>query len=238
MTQGFLWSVLPEGPKVKAQAKSVSQGTLCPRLSSSGASPVGTREPAPLDRGLMNSLGQPSLNLFTEAGLLAARGLRQTLSSCYRCPVPALCLAGLPGAGCGQPRPCHRGVASSELPGKSSGPLRRPWLPALSGTWPLLEEENPPPAQRFLLVQLWSVEGGTSWWPAPQSSRAWTVAGTGASFSTGYLLPSGQPAPGAQHLNHPGFDAAGLLPAFVTWSRFVSLGLFLPSFYVKTGCLP
>lgn len=145
MTQGFLRSVLPEGPKVKAQAKLVSQGTLCPRLSSSGASPVGTGEPAPLERGLMNSLGQPSLNLFTEAGLPVAQGLRQTLSCCYRCPVPDLCLAGLPGAGCSQPWPCHRSVASSELPGRSLGPLRRPWLPALSDAWPLLEEGSPPP---------------------------------------------------------------------------------------------
>lgn len=170
---------------MKAQAKSVSQSMLCPRLSSSGTSPVGTGEPAPLERGLMNSLGQPSLNLFAEAGLLVARGLRQTLSSCYRCPVPALCLAGLPGAGCGQHRPCHRRVASSELPGKSSGPLRCPWLPALSGTWPLLEEENPPPAQPFLLVQLWSLEGGTSWWP--HKPHPWSLRP---------LLPRSPPGPG------------------------------------------
>ena len=37
-TQGFHQPILPEGPKVKAQAKSVSQSTLCPRLSSPGAS--------------------------------------------------------------------------------------------------------------------------------------------------------------------------------------------------------
>ena len=77
LTQGFLRPVLPEGPKVKAQAKSVSQGTLYPRLSSPSALPVGMREPVPLERGLRDSLGQPSLNLFTEAG--PAPGLKLLL---------------------------------------------------------------------------------------------------------------------------------------------------------------
>ena len=130
MTQGFLQPILPEGPKVKAQAKSVSQSTLCPRLSSPGASQVGTREPAPLERGLRDSLGQPSLNLFTEAGLPAAWGLRQALSSCCHHPVPDLCLAGSPGVGCGHPWPCHRSVASLEPPGRSTaGPSAPPLAP-------------------------------------------------------------------------------------------------------------